>query len=522
MWTRLFLLVALWLFVSPRGAAKPLDDYVWAEDPHYSWVDTGEVIEGRSVDGSHHWKGYILNMTSQQWLTPEDVTQSIWWHYLIVIIPDNVDYTRNATLWITGWKNTDPMPTAKDEDMVLAGALAMGTGTITGALFQIPNEKVVFSSDPEQMERSEDAIIAFTWDHFIKDPSDPTWLVRFPMVKASLRAMDTITEYVSTYHAELNCQLDYYSVSGASKRGWTTWLVGAVDPDRVMVIVPIVLDAVNFVKVMHHQFQSYGGWAYALEDYYHMNITSRFDEPNMETLQTHVDPYWYFDRLTMPKLIVNAVGDEFQQPDDTHYWWNDLPEPKHFMMIPNAEHSLATGIFEAVPVIGTFILHHLKGMPVPKMKWEISNTTGDIKLTLDPRDEKPLHVNLWQAQTCTKTPRRDFRFLTADDPCECGVGKDGNCLNLKVWWKQTKLEPEKKGGFTYRSHVDPPVDKNVWTASFIDVTYRQNKEELTFGPHGGFPYTKPGHLEFTSEVSIWPQEFPFDDCYMETCYGTLV
>ena len=167
-------------------------------------------------------------------------------------------------------------------------------------------------------------------------------------------------------------------------------------------------------------------------------------------------------------------------------------------------------------------MHHLKGMPVPKMTWEISNSTGDITVTLDPSDEKPLHVNLWQAQTCTKVPRRDFRFLTADDPCTCGVGKDGNCLNLKVWWKQTKLEPEVKGGSTYKSHVEAPADKDVWTASFIDVTYRQNKEELSFGRHGGFPYTKPGHLEFTSEVSIWPQVFPYDDCYMETCYGTLV
>ena len=74
----LFLVIALWLLVSFSAVSTPLDDYVWAEDSHYSWVDTGEIIEGSSVDGSHHWKGYILNMTSQQWLTPEGLFISVF------------------------------------------------------------------------------------------------------------------------------------------------------------------------------------------------------------------------------------------------------------------------------------------------------------------------------------------------------------------------------------------------------------------------------------------------------------
>jgi hypothetical protein len=36
------------------------------------------------------------------------------------------------------------------------------------------------------------------------------------------------------------------------------------------------------------------------------------------------------------------------------------------------------------------------------------------------------------------------------------------------------------------------------------------------------PKSKPGELVFTSEVSIVPNVFPFEDCYMEGCYGTLV
>jgi len=517
----LFLIIILLSLVS-QAVGTALDDYVWTPDEHYSWTDLGETISGRSVDGTKGWTGHILNVTSQQWLTPEDVSLSVWWHLLVVIVPDEVNWDRNATMWVTGWSNTDSLPTNRDEDIVLAAALAMGTGTITGSLFQIPNEKLVFSGDPEQMNRGEDAIIAYTWDHFLKDPTQPEWLVRLPMVKAVLRGMDAMTEFVAKKYPSDNWQLDYYTIAGASKRGWTTWLMGAVDPERVKAIVPIVLDAVNFVTVEHHQYRSYGGWSYALEDYYHMNITARFDSPNMQKLSEIEDPYFYFDRLTMPKLVVNAVGDEFQQPDDTHYWWSDLPAPKHFLMIPNAEHSLATGIFEAVPAIGSWVLTLLQQKPVPQMDWTIDKKSGDITLKLGNKaDVEPLRVRKFWATTSPTYPRRDFRFLNIDDPCDCGYEVSGYCFNTQVFWQSELLHPTRIGGNTYVAHHDAPTD-GTWAAFFIDVQYK-NTFELGANWHPGFiPKDRAGQMEFTTEVSVVPDIFPYDDCHGVDCYGVLI
>lgn len=91
--------------------------------------------------------------------------------------------------------------------------------------------------------------------------------------------------------------------------------------------------------------------------------------------------------------------DEFQQPDDTHYWWADMPSPKHFLMTPNAEHSEATGILEIVPAIGTWINYLVKDYVVPEFTWTIDATTGEIVATLN--SEGVVHeASMWWANSC--------------------------------------------------------------------------------------------------------------------------
>ena len=207
-----------------------------------------------------------------------------------------------------------------------------------------------------------------------------------------------------------------------------------------------------------------------MKDYYENNITSRYDDPNMQTLAEMVDPYFYRDRLTMPKLVANSGQDEFQQPDDTHYWWNDMPEPKHFMMMPNTDHSCALGIAQLLPSIGTWYSYLVRGIEIPKVDWTISNTTGDITATVTGGTVKVKRATVWSARTCgSDSPskyRRDFRLLNLDSPCACGrTLDDGTCLNQEASrWTSIDIDPEEDG--SYIAHIEADPDGR-WTAFFI-------------------------------------------------------
>lgn len=81
-------------------------------------------------------------MTSQRWLTDADFSESsdagsIWWHWMVVIVPDEIKFTRNASMWITGGGMSSNPPTADSEDILVSAALACSVGTVTTVLFQV-------------------------------------------------------------------------------------------------------------------------------------------------------------------------------------------------------------------------------------------------------------------------------------------------------------------------------------------------------------------------------------------------
>ena len=75
-------------------------------------------------------------------------------------------------------------------------------------------------------------------------------------------------------------------------------------------------------------------------------------------------------------------------------------------------------------------------LEIPKFNWTINTSNGDITVQ---SETKPNSVHLWHASTCNDI-RRDFRMISLDDPCECGVPFADHCLNLRILWVNEELE----------------------------------------------------------------------------------
>ncbi len=77
--------------------------------------------------------------------------------------------------------------------------------------------------------------------------------------------MDAIQEFMASGQGG-GLKIDDFVISGASKRGWTTWLVGIVDK-RVIGMMPLVIDALNTEAVTRHHYEAYGFFSPSLGDY---------------------------------------------------------------------------------------------------------------------------------------------------------------------------------------------------------------------------------------------------------------
>jgi PhoPQ-activated pathogenicity-related protein len=447
-------LAAATLFVAPALAGPPnaLDAYVAKPDPSYNV----------RVVGSCNGEGYrcaVLQLTSQTW-GPKDVDDRVWKHWMTVVIPDNVIHTK-AFLYITGGDKGDAAPTAPAERFA---KMAVETGSVVVQLDDVPNQPLTFADDPLKKARVEDEIIAFLQARFAKS-QDPQTLLRLPMVKSGTQAMTAVQDFIRTDSGGKR-SIDGFVVAGGSKRGWTAWLVGAVDK-RVVAIVPIVINVLGVDETVIHHWRALGYFSPALQDYVDAGlIPAQIGKPGVAEVNRLEDPLNYQDRDTMkiPKYVINAVGDEYFPPDNTRYGYSKVAQPRRLRMIPNSNHSTAgTDIMESITAFHDAVLN---GQPLPDYSWTLRT---DGALMVKPQGQ-PTEVRLWQA---TNPKARDFRVDT--------IGKA---------FTSTVLSPQSDG--TFVASVQRPG--NGYTAYFVELTY----------PSGGkYP------LKFTTEVQVTPDILPY-------------
>eukprot|EP00456_Euglypha_rotunda_P024430 TRINITY_DN19_c0_g2_i1.p2 TRINITY_DN19_c0_g2~~TRINITY_DN19_c0_g2_i1.p2 ORF type:complete len:435 (-),score=104.54 TRINITY_DN19_c0_g2_i1:7427-8731(-) len=354
-----------------------LRDFVARPDDSFAW----KLSDSQEADGA---KSYEIEVTSQTW---QDI---VWKHDMLVFQPANLKYPDHVLLYITGGSNKNK---PKAEDRLLGSSLASLVGCRVALLFQVPNQPLLGG-------RFEDDLITDTF-LFHLATNDDRWPLLFPMVKSAVRAMDSLEQFAAE---EWKTPIKGFVVTGASKRGWTTWLTGAVEP-RVRGIAPIVIDTLNMPKQMDYQIETWGKYSEQIDDYERKGLIKKLKEDAaIEPLWHWVDPYTYRHQLNLPKLVINGTNDRYWTVDALNNYWDDLVGTKYIRYVPNAGHNLKGGREGAIATLAAFTQHVAADKPMPVLEWKHDTDQGRLRLTIQ-SSVPPKRAHLWTAESETK----DFR-----------------------------------------------------------------------------------------------------------------
>lgn len=365
----------------PDGLRK----YVARPETVYRWELREKIARGTSTV-------YDLELVSQDW------QGIVWEHQLQVYQPANAKPATTMLLWNQGGH-------ASEGSIAFGLKLAQKIGTPVAFLYGIPKQ-------PLFEGKREDALIAETFVRYL-ETKDENWPLLFPMVKSLVKAMDALQEFGER---EWKLPVKSFIVTGASKRGWTTWLTAASD-SRVKAIAPMVIDTLNMKAQGPYQLKSFGHYSEQIRDYTERGLVPTPETAEAQRLWAMVDPWVYRERLTMPKLLINGVNDPYWTTDAMNLYWDDLPGDKWVTYVPNAGHNLEQrGENEekdrtrAVNALAAFAKHNIRDNPMPQLRWKHDDASGQARLTVD-SDHVPNAARLWVASA----PTRDFRLARWKD-----------------------------------------------------------------------------------------------------------
>lgn len=400
-----------------KPETTPLFTYVNQADSSYAWSKQSET---KLENGATCIK---VDLTSQTW---HDI---LWKHELNIIVPKKLRDGSTVAMILEGGK-------LSQNDAQFFGYAAGDLGMPIAVLGDVPFQPIY--------GKYEDDLIAETFIRTI-ETGDLTWPLLFPMTKSVVRAMDAIQALGSK---EWGSPVKGFVISGASKRGWTTWMTGAVDK-RVVGIAPAVYDCLNMVKQLEHQTKVYGSASAMMAEYEQHGLPEFAMSPQGQEFAKLIDPYSYRRLLTMPKLILLGSNDPYWTLESPNLYVPNLPGDNHIHYSPNQGHVYIDEM-DVARALGAFARACSTGEHLPKMTWSYVPAPGGLKITIRPGKDATA-VRVW---TVAQRSARDFRGAE---------------------WKATKLEG-KDGVYAYT--LSRP--KSGYAAIFGEAEYTVN----------GIPYTQ--------------------------------
>jgi PhoPQ-activated pathogenicity-related protein len=366
---------------TPATPPSALDDYIARAEPHYQWKKISE-------NGGKQNKVTTLTLTSQTWKGRD------WTHRVEIIEPQKNDFPDTALVLASYGLPLESLA---------AQLLARQAGATVINVENVPNQPL--------FDKREDALIAYTFQKYL-DTGDKTWPLLLPMTKSVIAAMDAVQEYSAK---SLEKPFEKFVVCGASKRGWTSWLVAAADsklhPKRVIGIVPLVYNNLNIPMQLPHQLESWGEYSAMIGAYKMLDLKTLPDSRLGKELLAIVDPFSYRERFVMPMLLINGTNDPYWTPDATQFYLSRLPRriftPLYWA--PNSGHDLANDFPDVMSTAAAFFRLVAAQQQIPFMMiYSTGTPQGDLKIftvRFAPAEQRKKELRFWTAVS----PTRDFR-----------------------------------------------------------------------------------------------------------------
>ncbi|EJA8225465.1 PhoPQ-regulated protein [Salmonella enterica] len=418
-----------------------------------------------------------FNLNSQTWSPQGVVSPERWQNGVDIYIPDSAR-EKNALVVINNGSNnngsgTPVAPTNFNEEEL--SRIAIATRTVVISVSNVPNQ--VLSYQGVTTPLGEDNSVAYSWKLFIGDTH------KYQDASLHIPMAASVSQAFRLAKKELTQQnINKFIVTGASKRGWAAWLTALSDPD-VGAVVPFAMDLLNTQKSLEHMYQSYGkNWPVAFYPYYNQGIDQQIGTDKFARLMRLEDPLTYLntdmgDRLKIDKYIINASGDDFYVPDNSHFYYGLLPGSKSLRVVPNSTHNGILSVAEQSLI--TFVNRFQEKQKLPEITENVQSRGDGKKELVVNFSEKPVAILQWTARN---PAARDFRYA-------CDIKYNSVPVSLAT------------GDNTLSISLTTP--DSGWQATYIEATFTDGYVATTqvyITPDEKYPETAPPSIDASCQT----------------------